>query len=66
MTRSSRRRLRDELGFTPKYTVEEGILAYLNDVRKREACRWNRSNSFSRQVVRLQVVKSKAKVFSRF
>lgn len=29
-------RLRDELNFTPKYTVEEGILAYLNDVRKRE------------------------------
>jgi nucleoside-diphosphate-sugar epimerase len=29
-------RLREELGFTPKYTVEEGILAYLNDVRKRE------------------------------
>jgi UDP-glucose 4-epimerase len=29
-------RLRSELGFTPKYTVEEGILAYLNDVRKRE------------------------------
>ena len=29
-------RLRNELGFTPKYTVEEGILAYLNDVRKRE------------------------------
>lgn len=29
-------RLRTELGFTPKYTVEEGILAYLNDVRKRE------------------------------
>jgi nucleoside-diphosphate-sugar epimerase len=29
-------RLRTELGFTPKYTVEEGILAYLNDVRRRE------------------------------
>lgn len=29
-------RLRTELDFTPKYTVEEGILAYLNDVRKRE------------------------------
>ena len=29
-------RLRTELGFTPKYTVEDGILAYLNDVRKRE------------------------------
>ncbi len=29
-------RLRNELSFTPKYTVEEGILAYLNDVRKRE------------------------------
>jgi nucleoside-diphosphate-sugar epimerase len=29
-------RLREELGFMPKYTVEEGILAYLNDVRKRE------------------------------
>jgi UDP-glucose 4-epimerase len=29
-------RLREELNFTPKYTVEEGILAYLNDVRKRE------------------------------
>jgi nucleoside-diphosphate-sugar epimerase len=29
-------RLREELGFTPQYTVEEGILAYLNDVRKRE------------------------------
>jgi len=29
-------RLRTELGFTPKYTVEEGIVAYLNDVRKRE------------------------------
>lgn len=29
-------RLQEELGFTPKYTVEEGILAYLNDVRKRE------------------------------
>jgi nucleoside-diphosphate-sugar epimerase len=29
-------RLRTELNFTPQYTVEEGILAYLNDVRKRE------------------------------
>ena len=29
-------RLRTELDFTPKYTVEDGILAYLNDVRKRE------------------------------
>lgn len=29
-------RLRAELDFTPKYTVEEGILAYLNDVRRRE------------------------------
>jgi nucleoside-diphosphate-sugar epimerase len=29
-------RLRTELDFTPKYTVEEGILAYLNEVRKRE------------------------------
>ncbi len=29
-------RLRTELGFTPRYTVEEGILAYLQDVRKRE------------------------------
>jgi nucleoside-diphosphate-sugar epimerase len=29
-------RLRTELNFTPKYTVEEGILAYLNDVRRRE------------------------------
>ena len=29
-------RLRDELGFTPRYTVEEGIVAYLNDVRRRE------------------------------
>lgn len=29
-------RLQEELGFTPKYSVEEGILAYLNDVRKRE------------------------------
>lgn len=29
-------RLQTELNFTPKYTVEEGILAYLNDVRKRE------------------------------
>ena len=29
-------RLRTELNFTPKYTVEEGIIAYLNDVRKRE------------------------------
>lgn len=29
-------RLRTELDFTPKYTVEEGILAYLNDVRRRE------------------------------
>lgn len=29
-------RLRTELNFTPQYTVEDGILAYLNDVRKRE------------------------------
>jgi len=29
-------RLRTELNFTPKYTVEDGILAYLNDVRRRE------------------------------
>ncbi len=29
-------RLRTELDFTPKYTVEEGILAYLHDVRRRE------------------------------
>ena len=29
-------RLQEELGFTPKYSVEDGILAYLNDVRKRE------------------------------
>jgi nucleoside-diphosphate-sugar epimerase len=29
-------RLRTELDFTPRYTVEDGILAYLNDVRKRE------------------------------
>jgi len=29
-------RLQTELDFTPKYTVEEGIIAYLNDVRKRE------------------------------
>jgi nucleoside-diphosphate-sugar epimerase len=32
-------RLQQELDFTPKYTVEEGILAYLNDVRKREGMR---------------------------
>ena len=32
-------RLRTELDFTPQYTVEEGILAYLNDVRKREGMR---------------------------
>jgi nucleoside-diphosphate-sugar epimerase len=32
-------RLRQELDFTPKYTVEDGILAYLNDVRKREGMR---------------------------
>ena len=29
-------RLEKELGFRPRYTVEEGIVAYLNDVRKRE------------------------------
>ena len=29
-------RLHNELGFTPQYTVEEGIVAYLNDVRRRE------------------------------
>jgi nucleoside-diphosphate-sugar epimerase len=29
-------RLRTELDFTPQYTVEDGILAYLTDVRKRE------------------------------
>jgi len=32
-------RLRQELDFTPKYTVEDGILVYLNDVRKREGMR---------------------------
>ena len=41
-------RLRTELGFTPKYTVEEGILAYLNDVRNVRACRWNRNNVVQR------------------
>ena len=32
-------RLQRDLGFTPRYTVEQGILEYLDDVRRREGMR---------------------------